>query len=49
MQDEKNENSPLVEELVDIISQPSHTDPNGSWTGAPLGAGEIPVQDADDL
>ena len=27
----------------------SQTDPQGSWTGCPLDAGEKPVQDADDL
>lgn len=33
-----------------IINQPpSHTDPNGSYTGKPLDKNEIPTQDADDL
>ena len=25
------------------------TDPDGSWTGAPLNEDEVPVQDVDDL
>lgn len=29
--------------------QPSTTDPQGSWTGLPAEANELPVQDADDL
>ena len=28
---------------------PSFTDPQGSWTGKPEAAHELPVQDADDL
>ncbi|MCI8649917.1 MAG: hypothetical protein HFG20_07355 [Anaerotruncus sp.] len=28
---------------------PSRMDPNGSYTGKPMRAGEVPVQDADDL
>ena len=28
---------------------PSHTDPNGSYTGRPQDPDEVPVQDADDL
>jgi hypothetical protein len=32
-----------------IGNMPSDTDPNGSYTGVPYTAGEIPVQDADDL
>lgn len=33
-----------------IINQPpSHTDPQGSWTGKPWDKEEVPVQDADDL
>lgn len=31
-----------------MATQPSLTDPLGSWTGLPL-VGEQPVQDADDL
>lgn len=49
MKQKKRPNSPLVNELVDMISTPSHTDPNGSWTGVPADAEETPVQDADDL
>lgn len=36
----------LVRDIA--LQPPSHTDPNGSYTGKPLGGGE-PVQDADDL
>lgn len=46
---EERPNTPLVNELVDLLSKPSHTDPNGSWTGVPADTEEIPVQDADDL
>ncbi len=28
---------------------PSHTDPQGSYTGKPEDPNEVPVQDADDL
>lgn len=40
-----------VEQIVQsIVQQPaSDTDPQGSWTGKPENADEIPVQDADDL
>lgn len=33
--------------IADIIAP--ETDPNGSYTGAPLNRNETPVQDADDL
>lgn len=39
--------SELVEAL--LKTQKSHTDPLGSWTGAPDEDWEEPVQDADDL
>ncbi|MEG2930385.1 MAG: hypothetical protein RR825_01240 [Ruthenibacterium sp.] len=33
-----------------IVNQPpSHTDPNGSYTGHPVDKSEAPQQDADDL
>ncbi len=33
-----------------ILTQKSYeTDPQGSWTGAPIDADEQPVQDVDDL
>ena len=37
----------IVQEIINI--PPSNTDPNGSYTGAPVCKGEKPVQDADDL
>ena len=40
-----------VEQKVEkmISMPPSHTDPNGSYTGKPVDRFEVPVQDADDL
>lgn len=32
-----------------MATQPSETDPQGSWTGLPTDVYEQPVQDADDL
>ncbi len=32
-----------------VISEPSNTDVNGSYTGKPKNKKEVPVQDADDL
>lgn len=37
----------LVEHMISI--PPSRMDPNGSYTGRPMAADEVPVQDADDL
>ncbi|MBQ8323113.1 MAG: hypothetical protein IJX91_04025 [Clostridia bacterium] len=34
---------------VDLFTDPSSTDVNGSYTGRPKNKREIPVQDADDL
>lgn len=41
------ENAPRVQDM--LASRASNTDPNGSYTGVPIGIGETPVQDADDL
>lgn len=38
---------PAVRAIID--RPPSHTDPNGSYTGKPVCRDEIPQQDADDL
>lgn len=39
-----------VESIAQRMRQdPSHTDPDGSWTGVPENPWETPVQDADDL
>ena len=40
-----------AEQIVkNIVEQPaSGTDPQGSWTGRPADADNVPVQDADDL
>lgn len=32
-----------------LYPRPSHTDPEGSYTGVPEDPFEVPVQDADDL
>lgn len=40
-------NKDKVKKMIEI--PPSHTDPQGSWTGKPWEKDEIPVQDADDL
>ncbi len=34
---------------LNVFSDPSKTDVNGSYTGKPKNKSEIPVQDADDL
>ena len=41
------ENSQKVKDLLQ--NKASRNDPNGSYTGVPLQAGETPVQDSDDL
>lgn len=40
-----------LQQKVKSVSQvlPSETDPQGSWTGRPADADDVPVQDADDL
>ena len=38
-----------TEQALYVISKPSDTDVNGSYTGKPKNKREIPVQDADDL
>lgn len=43
----KQQKKDVVEQI--LSTPPSATDPQGSWTGLPLEAGEQPVQDADDL
>lgn len=32
-----------------VSKEQINADPNGSWTGKPRNANEVPVQDADDL
>lgn len=34
---------------LDLFTDPSKTDVNGSYTGKPKNKNEVPVQDADDL
>ncbi len=34
---------------MELFSNPSNTDVNGSYTGRPKNKREVPVQDADDL
>ena len=34
---------------LDVYTNPSKTDVNGSYTGKPIDKEEFPVQDADDL
>ncbi len=34
---------------LSVLSEPSNTDVNGSYTGKPKNKKEVPVQDADDL
>ena len=47
---EKASPNPAVQQVAGQFRQrPSHTDPNGSWTGVPADPLEVPVQDADDL
>lgn len=43
----KGSNNKTVQEIIN--QPPSHTDPNGSYTGKPLDKTETPIQDADDL
>lgn len=46
----KTRPNPSVQQVARQFRQrPSHTDPNGSWTGVPEDPMEVPVQDADDL
>ncbi len=46
----KSSPNPAVQQVARRFRQrPSHTDPNGSWTGVPEDPMEVPVQDADDL
>ncbi len=34
---------------LNVLTEPSNTDVNGSYTGKPKHKKEVPVQDADDL
>lgn len=45
--EKKEKQIDVVEEIICDFT--SRNDPNGSWTGRPLDAREVPVQDADDL
>ncbi|RKJ60057.1 hypothetical protein D7Y09_17885 [bacterium 1XD42-1] len=50
----KPQGTPSQKQAVQQVARqfrqrPSHTDPNGSWTGVPENPMEVPVQDADDL
>lgn len=47
----KTDELPLYPPLVGPLNRlgPIVTDPQGSYTGRPAEAGEVPVQDADDL
>ncbi len=47
MKKEKREKD--YKKVVDVLSKPSKTDPQGSYTGVNWNKGERPVQDADDL
>lgn len=47
MKKRKKQTSDPVQQIMQ--QQPSATDPQGSWTGLPAEANELPVQDADDL
>lgn len=38
-----------TQRALDVFSDPSKTDVNGSYTGKPRNKREIPVQDVDDL
>jgi len=40
-----------LQKKVKSLSQTpqSEADPQGSWTGSPVGGDDVPVQDADDL
>ncbi len=38
-----------TQKALELFSDPSKTDVNGSYTGRPKNKREIPVQDADDL
>lgn len=45
----KTKNAPMEEAMSMTEYQESTTDPQGSYTGVPAVADEVPVQDADDL
>lgn len=47
MKKRRQAESDAVEAIIN--EKPSFTDPQGSWTGKPENAWELPVQDADDL
>ncbi len=38
-----------TKKAINVFSEPSNTDVNGSYTGKPKRKSEVPVQDADDL
>jgi hypothetical protein len=38
-----------TQKALDVYTEPSNTDVNGSYTGRPKNKKEVPVQDADDL
>ncbi len=38
-----------TQKALSVITEPSKTDVNGSYTGKPKNKREVPVQDADDL
>ena len=38
-----------TQRALDVFTEPSKTDVNGSYTGKPKNKKEVPVQDADDL
>ncbi len=38
-----------TQKALEVIVEPSDTDPNGSYTGKPKNKYEKPVQDTDDL
>ncbi len=38
-----------TKKALNVFSEPSDTDVNGSYTGKPKNKKEVPVQDADDL
>ncbi len=45
----RRKKDPMDEAMGLTAFQASATDPQGSYTGVPAGADEVPVQDADDL
>ena len=51
MHDKKSNNRlpAPTEKALDVFTEPSDTDVNGSYTGKPKIKGDMPVQDADDL